>query len=381
MLSARARATLFVLTVTAATALVATTMDPVGAAPFAAASEAALLTQSPPNPSASASTSISPRPTDSLPSSSSGPAPARPGPINGLRVAAATPGSITLAWDPIPRGCCDLSHTIIEFSDYEDAYLGTARVERGVDTVTVTDHIRPTGEYFFSVTAVDVNGLRSYPQALTVVAPNAATGDVTPPASPSAPAVDRITTNGVRLAWAPATDNVAVTGYNIYRISNTEIASTLVARATGTSVVLPFDIGAVASGGWFVRARDAAGNLSFRSEIAWPPAAPVKPCGFAFRYLSERRGMFTAEVTVTNPGWLSLDFWWLAFRFGGDQRIASVRGAQFSQDESLVVLNGPARDRAFPAGGSVTAIIAGRSRTDRTPPDAATLNGVACVAG
>ncbi|GAA0562755.1 hypothetical protein GCM10010172_52520 [Paractinoplanes ferrugineus] len=387
-MSSRARATLFVLTITAATALVATTIDPVRAAPFTAApapvaqlsGAAPLTTQPPPNPSASASTSSSPRPTDSFPSSS-GPAPARPGPITGLRVAAATPGSVTLAWDPIPRGCCDLSHTIIEYSEYEDTYLGTARVERGVDTVTVTDHIRPTGEYFFSVTAVDVNGLRSYPTALSVIVPNAATGDITPPAPPKAPAIDRITTNRVRLTWAPATDNVAVTGYDIYHISNYTVPSTLVARTAGTSVMLPFDTGTVPSGGWVVRARDAAGNLSFRSEIVWPPAAPVQPCGFGFRYLSERRGMFTAQVTITNPGWLSLDFWWLAFRFGGDQRITSVRGAQFSQDGSLVVLNGPAQARALPSGGSVTAVIEGRIRTDRTPPTAATLNGVACVAG
>jgi Cellulose binding domain len=390
MLSTRARAILFVLTVTvtAATAVVAATIDPAGAAPFTASpgpavqhGGAALQTPPPSNPSASASASISPRPTDSISPSSSVPAPARPGPITGLRLAAATPGSITLAWDPIPKGCCDLSHTIIQYSGYEDTYLATARVEHGVDTVTVTDHIRPTGEYSFSVTAVDVNDLHSYPQALTVVAPNAATGDVTPPATPSTPTIDRITTNGVRLTWTPSADNVAVTGYDVYRISNYTVPSTLVARTVGTSVVLPFDTGTVASGGWIVRARDAAGNLSFRSGVAWPPEAPVKPCGFAFKYLSEGRGMFTAEVTVTNPGWLSLDFWWLAFRFNGDQRITSVRGAQFSQDGSLVVLNGPARDRTLPAGGSVSITIAGRSRTDRTPPTGANLSGVACAAG
>jgi hypothetical protein len=390
MLSSRARAALSVLTVTAATALVTTTIDPVGAAPFTAAPApaaqhggTALLTTFPPSPSASASTSISPRPTDTpspSPSSSSTSGPVRPGPITGLRVTAATPGSFTLAWDPIPKGCCELSHTVIFYSDYEGGDIGTARVEPWVHTVTVTDHIRPTGEYYFQVIAEDVNGLRSG-AFLTAVAPNAATGDVNPPASPSGPAIDRITTNGVRLTWAPSIDNVSVTGYNIHHQSNTSIASTLVAKTAGTSVVLPFDIGTAASGGWFVRARDAAGNLSFRSATVWPPEAPVKPCGFTFRYLSERRGMFTAEVTVTNPGWLSLDFWWLAFRFGGDQRITSVRGAQFSQDGSLVVLNGPAGDRALPSGGSVTAIITGRSRTDRTPPTAATLNGVACVAG
>ncbi|MFI7451521.1 carbohydrate-binding protein [Nonomuraea sp. NPDC049714] len=68
-----------------------------------------------------------------------------------------------------------------------------------------------------------------------------------------------VTATSVSLAWNAATDNVGVTGYNVYR------GSTLVTTVSGTSYT---DTGRAANTSYTytVRARDAAGNLSGTSN-------------------------------------------------------------------------------------------------------------------
>ncbi|MEV8634163.1 carbohydrate-binding protein [Streptosporangium sp. NPDC051023] len=84
--------------------------------------------------------------------------------------------------------------------------------------------------------------------------------DPTPPSVPGNLRVTATTSSSISLAWDASTDNVGVTGYEVYR------GTTLVTTATGTSYT---DSGLAASTSYTytVRARDAAGN---RSEASAP---------------------------------------------------------------------------------------------------------------
>ncbi|MEO3868563.1 glycosyl hydrolase family 18 protein [Nonomuraea sp. B12E4] len=91
-----------------------------------------------------------------------------------------------------------------------------------------------------------------------------ATGGGTDTTAPSVPGNLRstgVTNSSVSLAWNAATDNVAVTGYEIYR------AGTLITTVTGTTYT---DTGRTANTtySYTVRARDAAGNRSANSNTA-----------------------------------------------------------------------------------------------------------------
>jgi chitinase len=83
--------------------------------------------------------------------------------------------------------------------------------------------------------------------------------DTTAPSVPGNLRSTGVTNNSVALAWNAATDNVAVTGYEIYR------GGTLVTTVTGTTHT---DTGLSASTAYAytVRARDAAGNRSANSN-------------------------------------------------------------------------------------------------------------------
>ncbi|TKK89243.1 DUF4832 domain-containing protein [Herbidospora galbida] len=80
------------------------------------------------------------------------------------------------------------------------------------------------------------------------------TGDCTAPTAPALTSTGK-TSSSVSLAWSGATDNVGVTGYQVYR------GGTQVGSVTGTTYT-DSGLSASTSYAYTVRARDAAGNLS-----------------------------------------------------------------------------------------------------------------------
>jgi hypothetical protein len=82
--------------------------------------------------------------------------------------------------------------------------------------------------------------------------------DVTAPTTPTGVGVSGTTQTSVTVAWNASTDNVAVTGYNVYRGGS----------AAGTSTTTSFTASGLSCGTGYaftVQAKDAAGNLSGQS--------------------------------------------------------------------------------------------------------------------
>ncbi len=80
-------------------------------------------------------------------------------------------------------------------------------------------------------------------------------GDPTPPTAPGNLRTTGSTTSSISLAWNASTDNVGVTGYNVYR------GGSLVTTVTGTTYT-DGNLAAGTSYAYTVRAKDAANNLS-----------------------------------------------------------------------------------------------------------------------
>lgn len=97
--------------------------------------------------------------------------------------------------------------------------------------------------------------------AVGVGAAYAGTADTTAPTAPAGLAAAGTTATSTNLSWTAATDNVAVTGYNIYN------GTTLVTTVTGLTYTVT---GLTASTAYTftVKAKDAAGNLSPASNTA-----------------------------------------------------------------------------------------------------------------
>ncbi|MFD7392348.1 glycoside hydrolase family 6 protein [Streptomyces sp. NPDC059852] len=84
-------------------------------------------------------------------------------------------------------------------------------------------------------------------------------GDTTAPTAPAGLRATAKTASSVSLAWTAATDDVGVTGYDVYR-DGTRVGST----ATGTTYT-DTGLSAATAYSYTVRARDAAGNVSAAS--------------------------------------------------------------------------------------------------------------------
>jgi bacillolysin len=84
--------------------------------------------------------------------------------------------------------------------------------------------------------------------------------DTTAPTAPASLAASGTTSTTTNLSWSASTDNVAVTGYNVYQ------GTTLKATVTGTTYAVT---GLTASTAYTfsVKAKDAAGNLSATSNV------------------------------------------------------------------------------------------------------------------
>src|SRR5205807_1382839 len=104
--------------------------------------------------------------------------------------------------------------------------------------------------------------------------------DTTPPTAPGNPKATGTTENSASLSWDASTDNVGVTGYDVYN------GATLATSVTGTSATVT-GLHADTEYTFTIKAKDAAGNVSpasapvtARTQKAvdsQPPTAPANP--------------------------------------------------------------------------------------------------------
>lgn len=107
------------------------------------------------------------------------------------------------------------------------------------------------------------------PFSMTDYLQNATSTDVTPPSTPTGLTATATSSSEIDLSWIAATDNVGVTGYNIFQCIDTACApNTLITTTNGTSYA---NTGLLASTtyGYAIAAFDAAGNISTSSVAAY----------------------------------------------------------------------------------------------------------------
>jgi chitodextrinase len=163
-------------------------------------------------------------------------------------------------------------------------------VELGTSyTVDVTPAVTGDGPVSFGLTTARSDAARYFsiqgtaiaaqqPHLTVVCAAGGGGGDTTPPSVPTGLTATASSSTSVALSWTAATDNVGVTGYDVFR-GSTQIKQ----GATGTSFT---DSTAAASTtySYTVKARDAAGNVSAASTAATvttPPAGGSTTATFA----------------------------------------------------------------------------------------------------
>jgi len=176
-------------------------------------------------------------------------------------------------------------------------------------------------------------------------------GDFTAPSVPTGLAVAGVTSSSVSLSWAASTDNVAVTGYDIYR------GTTLVGTSTGTAYT---DSGLTASTAYSysVAAFDAAGNVSAKSAAVSATTAGTSSgsgCSASMHIDSSWGGGFNATVTVTNTSTTTATkSWSVSWTWPGGQTVASMWNATSTASGSSETATSQSYNGAIAPAGSTS---------------------------
>jgi fibronectin type 3 domain-containing protein len=163
----------------------------------------------------------------------------------------------------------------------------------GGSTTTYSDtSVSPATQYTYTVTAIDAAGNES-------VASDPATAlssDTVPPQPPTTVTATAVSDTQINLSWSGATDNIGVTGYQIFRNGSATPIATVGASPTSYS-----DTGL--TGGttysYTIKAVDAAGNVSDASAAA-SATTTVFTDGFETGNLSKWTSVAGLAVQNTN---------------------------------------------------------------------------------
>ncbi|MEH1012990.1 glycoside hydrolase family 9 protein [Micromonospora sp. CPCC 206060] len=210
--------------------------------------------------------------------------------------------------------------------------------------------------------------------------PGPATPDTTAPTAPGTPVASAVTANGLTLTWGPATDNVGVTGYRVYREAGATDA--LLATVTGTTYPVTGLTPATAYQ-FYVVAVDAAGNASAPSAavaVTTAPDSPTASCTVTYTTSDWTTG-FTANITIANTGTSTVNGWSLQFAYTAGQQAGQGWSANVTQTGSTVTATNLAYNGTLAPGASTSFGFNGTHSGSNPKPTAFTLNGSACAIG
>lgn len=211
--------------------------------------------------------------------------------------------------------------------------------------------------------------------------------DTTPPSTPGTPVASNVTSGSVTLSWAASTDNVGVTGYEVFRATGASGGSFTLVGSSVTASFTNTGLSGATTYRYSVRARDAVPNFSANSgivSVTTPPGGGTGTCriGYSASSWGGSNG-FTGSVTITNTGASAVNGWTLAFSFTAGQRVSlpgwSAVWAQPAGSANVTATNLDWNRTLGPNGGSTTIGFNGTHTGTNPAPTAFTLNGTACT--
>jgi chitodextrinase len=204
-----------------------------------------------------------------------------------------------------------------------DVYRGSSLIQTVTGTSASVSGLTANTAYSFSVKAKDAAGNVSASSNVVNVTTLAAP-DTQAPTAPTNLAASNITQTTLNLSWTASTDNVGVTGYDVYR------GSTLIQNVTGTSASVN-GLTANTAYSFSVKAKDAAGNVSPSSNVVNVTTlpipdtqAPTPPTNLAASNITQTSLNLTWTASTDNVGITGYDV------YRGSTLIQTVTGTSAS---------------------------------------------------
>ncbi|WP_250564405.1 cellulose binding domain-containing protein [Sphaerisporangium fuscum] len=195
------------------------------------------------------------------------------------------------------------------------------------------------------------------------------TPDTTAPTKPGTPTASSVGATGATLSWTASTDDVGVTGYDVYREAGA--TDVKVGTATSTSYVLT-GLTASTSYTFYVVARDAAGNTSAASGpvtfTTTSGGGTGNGCTATYKVTNSWQGGFQGDVTVKNTGSAPISGWTVKWSFANGQTVTQLWNGALTQSGADVTVKNVSYNGNLAAGGSTSFGFSGTWTTTNTDP-------------
>jgi len=189
----------------------------------------------------------------------------------GLAVSGVGQNSMTLSWNAASDNVGVTGYRLFVGSNLVGTSLTTSFLFSGLTCATT---------YTLGVVAIDA--AQNTSGLATTVQQTAACPDTTPPSAPGTLTSSVVGTNEIDLSWGAASDNVGVTGYQVFRCQGSGCTNLalLSQQAAGMTTYADVSLASNTSYTYEVRAVDAAGNLgafSNTTSAATPASTDTQP--------------------------------------------------------------------------------------------------------
>ncbi|GAA1011339.1 hypothetical protein Aple_059190 [Acrocarpospora pleiomorpha] len=263
-----------------------------------------------------------------------------------LTASGTTANSTNLSWSP--------SSDNVGVSGYDIfRRQGTTGTFTSVGTSTGTTFaatgLTASTQYQFYVVARDAAGNQS-PQSNTVsvTTTGGGGGDTSPPTAPGSLTASGTTASGTNLSWSASSDNVGVSGYDIFRRQGTTGTFANVGTTTGTSFAAT-GLTASTQYQFYVVARDAAGNNSPQSStVSVTTTGGGTGTGTCTVHFDAWNNGYVAQITVNGPR----SGWSFTFALPSGHAMTGGWNAQFTTSGSNITASNQSHNGNLSAGQS-----------------------------
>ncbi len=236
-----------------------------------------------------------------------------------------------------------------------DVYRGTTKVGSTTGATTYTDSgLTAATAYSYTVKAHDLAGNVSAASNSVSATTAAAPSDTVAPTAPGSLVSTGNTTTSVSLSWTASTDNVGVTGYDVYR------GATKVGSTTGATTYTDSGLTAATAYSYTVKAHDLAGNVSAASNSVTVTTASTgggtgnAGCTATYSISSDWGAGFNANVNIVNTGTTASSHWKVTWNFGGNQQITNLWNGVKTQTGTAVSVTDAGYNGALAVGASAS---------------------------
>jgi mannan endo-1,4-beta-mannosidase len=193
--------------------------------------------------------------------------------------------------------------------------------------------------------------------------------DTTPPTVPGTPTASGTTATQTTLSWSASTDDVAVSGYDVFRAPGASGGTFASVGTTASTSFTDTGLSPSTTYRYEVRSRDAAGNVSaFSAAVTVTTAAGPGGCSATFSVVSQWTGSFQGSVVVTNTGTATTSSWTVTLTFANGQTITQIWGAVTANTASPYTITNASYDGSLAPNASTTfGFIANWSGTNSAP--------------